>query len=256
MPVSKPINESTIAALARSYTTLDYFDKLRMVLASTVNPPNLSEYSKQGLHWLINELLLEHYKGESILKAKLVDKFIENDVTAAFEIKVNSSRVDFLTVNGDSKSFEIKSELDNLQKLAKQIGDYEKVFDYNYIVIDEKHYTKALQLIPNRYGVFVLHGNIVHEDRPAELHTDHDPLMQLKLFTKKELLQTFRIPNTSIEEIDANFEAEEINEAFKKMLKRRYAKRWKFLVENKKSIYGIDYQFFFQHNIEPNVIYG
>jgi hypothetical protein len=40
------------------------------------------------------------------------------------------------------------------------------------------------------------------------------------------------------------------------MLKRRYAKRWKFLVENKKSIYGIDYQFFFQHNIEPNVIYG
>lgn len=256
MSVSKPIHESSIAALARSYTTLDHFDKLKTMVASTLNPGNLSEYSKPSLHWLINELLLEYYKGESTLKAKLVNKFIQNDVTAAFEIKVNNSRVDFLTINGESKSFEIKSELDNLQKLAKQICDYERVFDYNYIVIDEKHYANAMKLIPSRYGVFVLHGSNLHKDRAAELNTKLDPLMQLKLFTKKELLQTFKISDIGIEELHVNFEPYEINEAFKKMLKRRYSKRWKFLVENKSQIYGIDYQFFFQHNIQPSVIYS
>jgi hypothetical protein len=177
-------------------------------------------------------------------------------VIAAFEIRVNNSRVDFLTINGDTKSFEIKSELDNLQKLTKQISDYEKVFDYNYVVIDEKHYSKAVKLIPRRYGIFVLHGNILTEDRPAELNSRLDPLMQLKLFTKKELSQTFKVPGVTIEELYGNYEVDEINDAFKKMLKNRYVKRWKFLVDNKKTIHAIDYQFFFKHNIQPSIIYG
>ena len=252
----KTVNDFSVSTLARSYNILDFFENLRNMVSHSYRGRNLDQFTKPSLHYLINEILLEHYKGESTLKAKLVELFIKKDVTAAFEIKVNKSRVDFLTINGESKSFEIKSELDNLLKLPKQIDDYQKAFDYNYIVIDEKHYNNALKLIPKHYGVLVLHGHKLTEDRRAELNTKLNPLMQLKLFTKKELTQTFKIPGLTEEEVLINFEASEINDWFKVMLKKRYAKRWSFLVENKKKINPIDYQFFFQHNIRPEVIYG
>lgn len=250
------MNANNIAALARTYNVLEYPEKLRRMLSNVYCSENLNEYNKPGLHWLISELLLDHYRGESTLKAKLVKLFIQKDVTAAFEIKVHNSRVDFLTINGDTKSFEIKSELDNLQKLEKQIKDYQKVFDYNYIVIDEKHYDKAMKLIPERYGVMVLHGNTLSEDRSATRNEILNPILQLSLFTKKELTTVFKIPNTTAQEIDANFEPEEVAVRFKDMLKKRYTRRWEFLKINESNICPIDYQYFFQHNIEPKVIYG
>jgi hypothetical protein len=254
MAIRKLINEASICTLARSYNILDYYQNLKAVL-SHVYSHNLNNCPKQELHWLINELLLENYTGESTLKAKLTDLFIQKDVVAAFEIKVNNSRVDFLTINGESKSFEIKSELDNLYKLSKQVSDYEKVFDENYIVIDEKHFTKAKKLIPDHYGIIVLHGHQLINDKTASPNEKLDSEKQLRLFTKKELAQTFKIPDITTEEIQINYVPEEINERFKEMLKKRYTKRWQFLVDNKKQIYPIDYQFFFQHNIQPRIIY-
>lgn len=256
MTVKRPITSIDVATLARSYNILDYAGGLRDLLVHTYRGSNLDIYRKRDLHWLISEILLEQYKGESTLKAKVVDLFIQQDVTAAFEIKVNKSRADFLTINGQSKSFEIKSELDNLQKLPKQISDYQAVFDYNYLVIDEKHYQKALQIIPARYGVMVLHKQKLTEDRSAMPNTKLNTLAQLNLFTKKEFAQTFKVPGITKEEVLMNFEADEINHWFKIMLKNRYAKRWQFLVSNQTKVHPIDYQFFFQHNIAPEIIYG
>jgi hypothetical protein len=249
------INDASISTLARSYNILDYFQNLKTVVSHTYTGTNLEQFSKFDLHWLINELLLEHYCGECTLKAKLVDLFIQTNATAAFEIKVNNSRVDFLTINGKSRSFEIKSELDNLYKLSKQINDYEKVFDENYIAIDEKHYSKAIRLIPDQYGIMVLHGSKLTMDREPLANKKLEPEMQLNLFSKKELSQIFKLPGITKEEIFINFEPEEINNFFKDMLKRRYSKRWQFLVDNQKNICSIDYQFFFQHNILPEIIY-
>src|SRR5579863_6677283 len=133
-----------IAAIARSYNILAYDGQLRALAAQAFPGQNLDKVKKPGLHLLINSILLEQFKGESTLKARLVQQFVNEEVIAAFEIKVNNSRADFLTINGDTRSFEIKSELDNLQKLPKQIGDYQQVFDYNYVVIDETHFKKTV----------------------------------------------------------------------------------------------------------------
>jgi len=250
------LKDSTITALARSYHILQDANSLRKIVACASSNNSLETISKPDLHSLINNILLEKYRGEAILKAKLVKLFINKKVTAAFEIKVNKSRVDFLTINGYTRSFEIKSELDNLKKLSKQIDDYEKVFDYNYIVVDGKHYDKAIAIVPERYGVMVLHENQLFEDRKGELNDLHDVKRQLSLFTKQEFKQAFRFQGITEEDILMNFTDQEINCFFKEMLKRRYSKRWSFLVDNKAKINAIDYQYFFQHNIEPALIYG
>ncbi|HEX6431359.1 MAG TPA: sce7726 family protein, partial [Niastella sp.] len=180
---------------------LELASSLRHLVSASYLGKNLDAFSKADLHWLINEMLLEQFRGEVILKARLVNLFLRQNVTAAFEIKVHRSRADFLTLNGVSKSFEIKSALDNLYKLPKQINDYLRVFDYNYLVIDECHYKKALTIIPDRYGIMVLHGHQLTEERPAALNTYLDSETQLKLFTKKEFAQTFRIPGISMHEV-------------------------------------------------------
>lgn len=250
------INESAVSALARTYNILDYPKSLINVLNATLPGVAFDSFSKPELHGIINKILTQKYKGEAALKAKLVEKFKVEKVTAAFEIKVNNSRVDFLKVNGDTVSYEIKSKIDNLAKLAKQLGDYEKVFEYNYIVIDVKHYNAALALLPKHYGVYILEKNKLVEDRKAKINNYLDSKIQLSLFTKKELQQTFSESAPDVNLITEFYTKEEINYRFKEMLKKRYSKKWNFLKENLDGIYPIDYQFFFQHNISPQIIYG
>jgi len=250
------INESSVSALARSYNVLDYPKSLINVLNATIPGITFDTFSKLELHSIINQILTQKYKGEAALKAKLVEMFVEKKVTAAFEIKVNGSRVDFLKVNGDTVSYEIKSKIDNLSKLPKQVSDYEKVFEYNYIVIDEIHHKSALKLIPDHYGVYVLIKNKLQQLKPATLNTQLDSNIQLGLFTKRELEQTFKNIRPNIELIKEFYTDEEINNFFKEMLKRRYTKKWNFLIDNLAEILPIDYQFFFHHNIHPKVIYG
>jgi hypothetical protein len=250
------INESHVNALARSYNVLDNSTNYIRALNAVLSDTDFAVYSKYELHSLINEILTKSYKGETILKAKLVEMFIRKEVTSAFEIKVNNSRVDFCKINGDTVSYEIKSSIDNLNKLAKQINDYEKVFEYNYIVVDEMHHQSAQKLIPDQYGVYVFTKNKLIENRRALLNQNLDPIIQLSLFTKRELLQSFKTLSTHTEIIKEQYSSSEINERFKIMLKKRYLKKWNFLKTNFSRILPIDYQYFFHHNIEPAVIYG
>ena len=126
---------------------------------------------------------------------------------------------------------------------------------YNYIVIDEKHYKQALKLIPEYYGIYVLEKNEINEDKKAILNTNLDAIAQLSLFTKKELQQSFRTSNPNIFIIREHFCRNEINKHFKEMLKNRYQKKWNFLRNNFEHILPIDYQYFFHHNVKPEIIY-
>jgi len=248
------LNNEAISTLARSYNLLHYTPKLQEIISSVFGISDFNGTTKYQLHQLINETLLSKHKGENTLKSLLVEEFVNKNAVSAFEIKVNSSRADFLVINGDTKSFEIKSELDNLSKLSKQVSDYAEVFEFNHIVIDLKHYEKAIKIIPNEYGIWSFENGKKIVLRKSTKNEQLNPLLQLKLFTKKELLTNFTI--LDINEIVNLFNASEINKTFKLMLKKRYKKRWEFLIKNKENILPIDYQFFFNSNINPNDIYN
>jgi hypothetical protein len=250
------INAENVLALAKNYNLLDYAPKLKSLITEYFGLTDFSGISKYELHQLVNDTLLSKYKGESTLKSMLVEEFINLDVIAAFEIKVNTSRVDFLTINGDSKSFEIKSELDNLTKLAKQVNDYSEVFEFNYIVIDSKHYDKAIKIVPPEYGIWSFENGKKTILNEAVKNTNLNPALQLKLFSKKELSTYYNVFNSDVKEILLNFNREDINKTFKLMLKKRYSQRWQFVKNNKEEILPIDYQFFFNSNISPNIIYN
>ncbi len=244
-----------INELAKSYSPLATKEQLLRALSALPAIDHRDFKSKFEVHKKFNELLLENYVGELTIKHFLFNEFAKQNVTAAFEIRVNSSRVDFLAINGDSKSFEIKSSLDNLQKLKKQSNDYARAFEFNFVVVDEKHVKKSIEILPPHYGVWSYNRCSKQVFRVASSSTHLDPEFQLTLLTKRELEMGFKEFGGIRSTIINLLSPVEINERFKAFLKLRYAKRWAFLRKNSKQILPIDIPFFFATSLSPDLVY-
>jgi len=248
------IDSKLIKEIVKNYSTLDYAPKLRELVNIIYPKTNLDKYCKRDLHKKINELILDGYDGEQVLKYRLFKVFQTAKLVAAYEIKVKNSRVDFLTVNGHTTSYEIKSNLDNLDKLAKQSGDYIDAFEFNNVVIHERHLSKCLEIIPRTFGIITADKSAHTFIRKPIFNRSLNPGAQLSLLTKKEMLKCFG--QWEINKVLDLFSAERINELFKLSLKARYRNRWDFIVEHADDILPIDLQFFFNKNIKPAHIYG
>lgn len=250
--LANSLNTQQAIEMARSYNVLANFPKLQSLLTSIFSDTDFSHYTKYQLHQIINDAVLSHYRGEIYIKHLLVNHFIQRNAIAAFEIKTYESRLDFLRINGASISYEIKSEVDSLQKLPRQTKDYSNLFEYNFLVLDNIHLKKARKMIPDNYGIIVAENDQLTIKRQAKKQNQFSAEKQLALFTQKELHKYFKTNKT---EILKKFPKKTINEVFKQMLKDRYAPKWEFLKKNWEAILPIDYQYFFHHNIAPSLIY-
>lgn len=239
--------------LARSYSTLDYENKLRRTLTSFYGQNLFDNLTKPQLHEKINDALMKYYNGEEVLKYRITNYFLKKDYIAAFEVNVKGSRADFLVINGDTKCFEIKSKIDTLNRLKKQAGNYKDVFEYNTVLIDEKHFNSIQNVIPEYYGIWTFRGKKRNVIREAAISPELNSLAQLELFTKKELARHFKINDRDV--IFQEFDGAQINAFLKKTLKERYLTRWNFIRNNWDNIFPIDLQFFFNSNIDPELIY-
>lgn len=239
--------DSLIRLALKKYSPLDYSPKLKQLLGVLYPSCDFKDFNKRNLHQLINDAVCRGYQGEQVLKYALFKQVLKKKLVAAFEMRVNKSRVDFLTINGHTTSYEIKSALDNLDKLEKQSADYQKVFEYNNVVIDKCHLKNCLSIIPKDFGIITVLGTRKSTYRPAIKNLSLDPAIQLSLMTKKELDHNF-------DHIDLN-DAPSINHCFKQALKVRYQVRWDFVVAQSVNILPIDIQFFFSTNIDPKFVY-
>ena len=93
-------------------------------------------------------ILTEFYRSEYVYKTALIDKFVSElkrtsglcNAVAFNEFKVGNSIADIAFFNGESKAYEIKSDLDSPKRLCKQMKDYREIFDKCYIVIPKEKY--------------------------------------------------------------------------------------------------------------------
>lgn len=119
--------------------------------------------------------LVSSYRCEYVYKNEIIHKLLMQYGTmntAVFnEFKVGNSIADIAFFNGESKAFEIKTDLDTPKRLEKQISDYQKVFDKCYIVIPEDKYDFYLDIIEQNIGIITLSKQVraIHlvERRPA-----------------------------------------------------------------------------------------
>lgn len=123
-------------------------------------------------------LLLNNYRNEYIYKNIIINKILLgkhrlNTSTILNEFKIGKSIADLVLLNGTSKVYEIKTELDSLYRCHSQVSDYRKVFKHIYIVTHISLANRYLNELDPDIGIIALtEHNTLRTIREAVKRTD------------------------------------------------------------------------------------
>lgn len=147
----------------------------------------------------------EYYYKNTLLNKLLFKQHNYNATSVLTELPVGNAKADFVMINGNGVVYEIKTELDNLDRLTSQIDEYYKAFDRVIVVTYEKNIEKVKPLVPSKTGIMVLtKRNALKAIRGAEQNKDKfDSRTICKLLRKKEFEQII---------IDSGYDLPEVSE--------------------------------------------
>ncbi|MCM1157987.1 MAG: sce7726 family protein [Bacteroidales bacterium] len=254
--------------LYTQYSTLENISILTNHIKNVIDSSFLSTMAEQNIHAIYNNIILQYYPNEICIKANFIKQVLmkgKSHVTI-FELPVGSSRVDLCKINGTSVAYEIKTDLDNFNRLEKQIKDYNKIFEEVYIICSELNIDNIISVIPETCGVYsykqTKSGRYIFKIyRAAQKNAQLETTKQLQILRKTEFYQFFKISTDFFNKKDLIeitrqlYDEAFINRVFKQILKKRFEKQWTFLKQNYKDIYEIDYQWFYKNQVEPSRIY-
>lgn len=136
----------------------------------------------------------EYYYKNTLLKKLLLGIHSVNTTTALTEFPIAKSKADFVLINGKAVVYEIKTELDNLERLESQISDYYKAFDHVAVVTcieNVENVKKKLDAMKRPVGLYVLQkkGTIKTIRRPEKYIDCLDAEVLYKILRKQEYEQ-------------------------------------------------------------------
>lgn len=99
----------------------------------------------------------EYFYKNTILNKLLLGRHSLRTTIALNEVPIDKSVADFILINGKATLYEIKSEIDNINRLSMQIENYYKAFDTVYVVAHEGNEENVRKNIGNdNVGIIVL----------------------------------------------------------------------------------------------------
>jgi hypothetical protein len=145
-------------------------------------------------------LLNKGYRNEFFFKNTLFNKLVLGKysltTTSAYsEVVVRKSKADLVLINRNKGMvYEIKTDLDNLDRLVYQLDDYSRAFSEVYVVTSEKNYYPVYKVVKESnpaVGIIVLTDNVCLSVKKKAIENDsnlnHEVLF--KLLRKKEYEQ-------------------------------------------------------------------
>ena len=101
-------------------------------------------------------------------------------------------RIDIATLNGEFSGYEIKSSRDTLSRLPGQADLYGRVFDRVTLVVTNQHHDKALDLLPQWWGIMVARQDgervILEPEREPTINPELDAHALAQLLWRSEAL--------------------------------------------------------------------
>jgi hypothetical protein len=109
----------------------------------------------------IFDVLRRRYRADYVYRMAIANKlFLGRHSPASTsllsELRVWRSRADLVMLNGTSTAYEIKTELDNPDRLRSQLAAYLKMFDVVQVVTCESQLSQLQALIPPSVGILLL----------------------------------------------------------------------------------------------------
>lgn len=206
--LSQIFSTANFKKIVRKKDYVNTFERIKKHTTSSLQSSNL-----ELLNNIYNELL-QSYRSEYIYKNTLINKKLIKEYSlkttiALNEFKIGNSIADFVLLNGKARIFEIKTELDGLDKLEKQIADYYSFATEVYIVTSSKHIKKLIEIYKKtNVGIIELtKKNSLKEIKPALSNIDLlDHSAIFKSLRKNEYINVLeansveipKVPNTLI----------------------------------------------------------
>lgn len=158
--VARFFSESTIRAFLndteKSFSVLEEFYFLNNQIENSFNGKTYRD-----LFEFAYDHLLKNYRNEYIYKNAIANKILlgKHSLNTSFmlqEFRVGNCKVDTVVLNGTSNAYEIKSELDSLERLKKQVETYMQVFDMVHVITYPGQSKRVKQEVPSSVGLMEL----------------------------------------------------------------------------------------------------
>jgi hypothetical protein len=160
--------------------------------------------------------LLTNYRSEYIYKNAIANKILlgKHSLNTSFmlqEFRVDNCKADTVVLNGTSNVYEIKTELDSLERLKRQIKAYQKVFDMVHVIAHssqlrkieaELHENVGLMELTAKYSIKTIREAVSSKDY-VEPETIFDSLRRCEYqsIVKQCFEDVPSVPNTEIYKI-------------------------------------------------------
>ncbi|WP_235427243.1 sce7726 family protein [Cohnella kolymensis] len=145
--LNRIFTKSTFTDWIKNHKDSDLNESIRKYLSNSpiLNKDVISQIYKTMLKSHRNEYI---YKN-TLLNKLLLGRHSIKSTIALTEIPIEKSKADFILINGKAVVYEIKTELDNFDRLIGQLKDYYKAFDYVCVITSESNYKNVLTLLQN-----------------------------------------------------------------------------------------------------------
>lgn len=109
-------------------------------------------------------------------------------------IQHGAARIDLAIVNGVMHGYEIKSDLDTLERLEEQVNEFNSVFDKLTLVVGKRYLYQAMHMIPDWWGIMLAKiddgGHVVFQTiREPESNKGQIRLSIARLLWREEAIQ-------------------------------------------------------------------
>ena len=100
------------------------------------------------------------------------------------EKNIGRSRADVVMVTeGAIVGIEIKSDADTYARLAKQVEDYDKYYDFNIVVVGTSHAMHIREHVPDHWGVIT----VEYEENGLDFYVLREPAANTEVTFRKKL---------------------------------------------------------------------
>lgn len=171
--LSQIFSTANFNKIVRKQDYVNTFERIKKHTTISQKTTN-SELFHEIYNKLSKSYRTEYIYKNALITKKLIKEYSLKTTIALNEFKIGNSIADFVLLNGKARVFEIKTELDGLNKLEKQIADYYTFATEVYIVTSSKHIRNLLEIYKGtKVGIIELtKRNSLKEIKPALSNTD------------------------------------------------------------------------------------
>ena len=168
-----------------------YIAAIRRYIVDSTGKTN-EECISEIYQYLKNEYQNEYYYKNTLLNKLLLGVHSPHTTTALTEVPISNSKADFILINGKAVVYEIKTALDNFERLSGQIEDYYKAFSRVVVVTSEGNFDEVQRRLQNSpVGICLLtsKGTLSVRKEPIEYNDMLSKTVMFNILRKKEYEQ-------------------------------------------------------------------